>query len=90
MAYPAIKEASVIAVPDEKWVERPLACIVFREEQSATVNELQQFLLKDFARFQVPEFYVPLKEIPKTGVGKFDKKLIRKMYAEGGLRNFLR
>lgn len=90
MGHPCIKEASVIAVPDEKWVERPLACLVFREDKSATVNELQQFLLKDFAKYQVPEYYVPIKEIPKTGVGKFDKKLIRKIYAEGGLRDFLR
>lgn len=89
MGHPKVKEACVIAIPDEKWVERPLACVVFRDGESATGLELQNFLLPQFAKYQVPEYYVPLKEIPKTGVGKFDKKVIRRMFAETALKNFL-
>ena len=87
MAHPKVKEASVIAIPDEKWSERPLAVIVLRDENDpVNSDELRNLLLKDFAHYQVPDAFVFVKEIPKTSVGKFDKKEMRKMYAEGRLQ----
>ena len=87
MAHPKIKEASVIAIPDAKWSERPMALIVLREEsERASVEELKEFLCSTFAKYQIPDQFVFVKEIPKTSVGKFDKKKMRQWYAEGALR----
>jgi fatty-acyl-CoA synthase len=85
MNHPRVAEAAVIAIPDEKWVERPLACVSFKTGESATVEELSEFLLCHFAKFQLPDQYVYLNEIPRTGIGKFDKKKMRRMYSEGKL-----
>jgi fatty-acyl-CoA synthase len=86
MAHPKVREASVIAIPDEKWSERPLALIVLKDEKDiVSENELRDFLCGSFAKYQVPEHYVFTKEIPKTSVGKFDKKKMRQWYAEGQL-----
>jgi fatty-acyl-CoA synthase len=85
MNHPKIKEAAVIAIPDAKWLERPLACVVCKENETFSVAELQEFLCRNFSRYQIPEYYMQLNEIPKTSVGKFDKKLMRKMYADGKL-----
>ena len=83
MNHPRVAEAAVISIPDEKWMERPLACVVFKEGETASVSELNEFLLQHFAKFQLPEQYIALKEIPRTGIGKFDKKKMRILYAEG-------
>jgi fatty-acyl-CoA synthase len=85
MSHPHVAEAAVIAIPDEKWIERPLACVVYREGKTVSAMEFDNFLLEHFAKYQLPTKYISLKEIPRTGVGKFDKKKIRKLYAEGGL-----
>jgi fatty-acyl-CoA synthase len=85
MSHPHVAEAAVIAIPDEKWVERPLACVVFKEGKTVSVNEFKDFLLERFAKYQIPEQYVDLKVIPRTGIGKFDKKKMRSLYAEGKL-----
>jgi fatty-acyl-CoA synthase len=85
MSHPHIAEAAVIAIPDEKWIERPLACVVYKEGETASALELDNFLLEHFAKYQLPKIYIALKEIPRTGVGKFDKKKMRKLYAEGAL-----
>jgi fatty-acyl-CoA synthase len=86
MAHPKVKEACVIAVPHEKWVERPLACIVPREGSGeVSCDELKEFLSREFAHYQVPEYFVTMAEIPKTSVGKFNKKELRRMYAAGEL-----
>lgn len=86
MAYPKIKEATVIAIPDEKWVEKPLALVVLINEADAIVDEeLIAFLSRDFAKYQIPRDYIYINEVPKTSVGKFDKKEIRRLYAEGKL-----
>ena len=86
MAHPKIKEAAVIAIPDEKWIEKPLASIVlFNNEDKVLDEELIKFLSKDFVKYQIPKKYVYLDEVPKTSVGKFDKKEIRRLYAEGKL-----
>jgi fatty-acyl-CoA synthase len=85
MAHPAVKEASVVGVPDEKWGERPLATVVVREGATVTVDELHDFLEDKVARWQVPERWAFIDEVPKTSVGKFDKKVIRARYADGVL-----
>jgi len=85
MSHPNVAEAAVIAIPDPKWVERPLACIVFKEGKTASMTEFNEFLLTKFAKYQLPKEYLAVKEIPRTGVGKFDKKKMRSLYAEGKL-----
>ena len=81
MAHPAISEAAVIAVPDEKWDERPLAAVVLREGASATSDELRAFLAPDFAKWWLPDRFEFIAEIPKTSVGKFRKTELREMFA---------
>ena len=85
MNHPKVSEAAVISIPNEKWVERPLACVVFKNGDIASTTELNEFLLQRFVKFQLPDHYVYVKEIPKTGVGKFDKKKMRSLYDEGKL-----
>jgi acyl-CoA synthetase (AMP-forming)/AMP-acid ligase II len=83
MAHPKVQEAAVIGVPDEKWSERPMACVVPRPEfkGSVTADELNEFLAKQFAKWWLPERYLFLDELPKTSVGKFDKKTMRAQHA---------
>ncbi len=85
MAHPKIREASVVGVPDEKWGERPLATVVLDEGQDATIEELRDFLAERVAHWQLPERWAFISEVPKTSVGKFDKKVLRQRYAEGSL-----
>jgi acyl-CoA synthetase (AMP-forming)/AMP-acid ligase II len=86
MAHPKIKEAAVIAIPDEKWVEKPLASIVLMDKDDKVSEEdLMEFLSKDFVKYQIPKDYVFINEVPKTSVGKFDKKEIRRLFGEGKL-----
>ncbi|HWO01333.1 MAG TPA: long-chain fatty acid--CoA ligase [Blastocatellia bacterium] len=77
MANPAVIEAAVIGVPDEKWDERPLACVVLREGSDATAEQLRAFLAERVAKWWVPERWAFIDEVPKTSVGKFDKKVLR-------------
>ena len=86
MAHPQVKEASVVGVPDEKWGERPLATVVLQEGATADVAELRDFLAGRVAKWQVPERWAVIDAVPKTSVGKFDKKLIRSRYAAGELQ----
>jgi fatty-acyl-CoA synthase len=81
MAHPAVAEAAVIAVPDAKWSERPLACVVLRQDATATGDELRAFLAGQFAKWWVPERVEFVEEIPKTSVGKFRKIALREMFA---------
>ena len=81
MAHPAIAEAAVIAVPDAKWDERPLAAVVLREGQTATADELREFLAPNFAKWWLPDRFEFIQEIPKTSVGKFRKTELREMFA---------
>ncbi|MBK7721974.1 MAG: long-chain fatty acid--CoA ligase [Austwickia sp.] len=83
MAHPEVVEASVVGIPDEKWGERPLATVVLREGSTATLAELADSLTDKVAKWQVPEHWVIVDEVPKTSVGKFDKKVIRSRYADG-------
>jgi fatty-acyl-CoA synthase len=82
MAHPAVVEAAVIAVPDERWSERPFACVVAAEGTEA--DELTEFLAARFERWWLPDGFAFIAEIPKTSVGKFDKKALRGAYAEKG------
>ena len=85
MAHPDVVEASVVGVPDERWGERPLATVVLREGSAVEVGELQAFLAGRVAHWQLPERWAVIDAVPKTSVGKFDKKVLRQRYAEGVL-----
>jgi fatty-acyl-CoA synthase len=85
MAHSAVKEASVVGVPDEKWGERPLATVVVKDGVELTVDELAAFISERVAKWQMPERWAFIPEVPKTSVGKFDKKVIRRQYAAGEL-----
>nr|WP_206324108.1 long-chain fatty acid--CoA ligase [Streptomyces sp. HNM0574] len=86
MSHEAVAEAAVVAVPDEKWGERPLATVVLREGAGeVSYEELRAFLAERLARWQVPERWAVIPEVPKTSVGKFDKKVLRGHYAAGTL-----
>jgi fatty-acyl-CoA synthase len=82
MAHPAVAEAAVIAIPDEKWAERPLAAVVLKEGQSATADDLREFLAPQFAKWWLPDRFEFLAEIPKTSVGKFRKTALREQFAQ--------
>ncbi|WP_433523224.1 long-chain fatty acid--CoA ligase [Nocardia pseudovaccinii] len=85
MGHPAVAEAAVIGVPDEKWDERPLVAIVLADGTEAKPEELRDFLADKFAKWQLPERWTFIAEVPKTSVGKFDKKRLRAQYADGDL-----
>lgn len=83
--HPDVLEASVIAVPDEKWQERPLAVVVVRAGRTVSPEQLRDFLVGKVARWWLPERWSFVAEVPKTSVGKFDKKVLRARYADGEL-----
>ena len=83
MAHPAVLEAAVIAVPDPRWQERPLVCVVPIPGASVTPEELVAFLTPRVAKWWVPERWAMIDEIPKTSVGKFDKKVLRARNNDG-------
>jgi fatty-acyl-CoA synthase len=85
MAHPDVIEAAVIGVPDERWQERPLACVVLRPGAQASCETLAAFLETRVAKWWVPERWSMIDEVPKTSVGKFDKKVLRARYADGAL-----
>jgi fatty-acyl-CoA synthase len=82
MAHPAVAEAAVIALPHPKWSERPLACVVLREGQTATRDDIVAFLDGRVAKWWLPDDVVFVAEIPKTSVGKFSKKDLRDQFAD--------
>ena len=85
MGHPAVLEAAVIGVPDAKWDERPLVAVVLRDGASAEPAELRKFLEDKVPHWQVPENWTYITEVPKTSVGKYDKKRLRGQYAGGAL-----
>ena len=81
MAHPAVAEAAVIAIPDEKWSERPLACVVWKSGQSATSAELALHLLAHgLAKWQLPDRYEVIAAVPRTSTGKFSKLRLREQF----------
>ncbi len=85
MAHPDVVEASVIGVPDPRWDERPLACVVRKADSDVGPEELSAFLATKVAKWQVPERWSFIDEVPKTSVGKFDKKVLRARHEKGEL-----
>ncbi|MFE1845177.1 long-chain fatty acid--CoA ligase [Streptomyces sp. NPDC059515] len=87
MAHPDVAEAAVVAVPDDKWGERPLATVVLREGSTTDFTTLRAFLQEErgIAKWQLPERWTVIEAVPKTSVGKFDKKVLRRQYADGSL-----
>jgi len=85
MAHPDVVEAAVIAKPDERWSERPLCCVVLREGCQTGADELLEHLRGRVAKWWLPDEFAFVSEIPKTSVGKFDKKVLRGRLAEGDL-----
>jgi fatty-acyl-CoA synthase len=81
MGHPAVKEAAVVGVAHPKWQERPLAAVVLKEGATATPEELREFLAKSFAKWQIPDAFVFVPEIPRTSVGKFKKIALREQFA---------
>ena len=80
MAHPKIAEAAVIAIPSEKWVERPLACVVVKEGESLTADEVLEHLRPRVAKWWLPDAVEFIDEVPKTSVGKFSKKTLREKF----------
>lgn len=85
MGHPAVREAAVVGVPDDRWDERPLACVVLHEGHTATPDELVEYLTPLVAKWWIPERWTFIEEVPKTSVGKFSKKDLRAHYAAGDL-----
>jgi fatty-acyl-CoA synthase len=85
MAHDDVAEAAVIAKPDERWQERPLACVVPREGAQLSADDVVGHLRERVAKWWLPDEIALIDEVPKTSVGKFDKKVLRKRLAEGEL-----
>lgn len=85
MGHPDVVEAAVVGVPDHRWQERPLAAVVLRPGASAGPEELRGYLSERIAKWQLPERWAVIDEVPKTSVGKFSKLTLRTMYADGKL-----
>jgi fatty-acyl-CoA synthase len=82
MSHPAVQEAAVIAIPHEKWGERPLACVVLRNGSAATPEELRAHLSAKFASWQLPDAFAFVEGIPRTAVGKFKKSALREKFSD--------
>ncbi len=85
MAHPDVVEAAVIAKPDERWSERPLCCVVLREGVDPDTESLLEHLRSRVAKWWLPDEFAFIDEVPKTSVGKFDKKVLRGRLDEGAL-----
>jgi fatty-acyl-CoA synthase len=83
MAHPDVLEAAVIGVPDGKWGERPFAAVVIRDGADVTAEKLRDHLAGSVPRWQLPERWSFIDEVPKTSVGKFSKRKMRESYAAG-------
>ena len=82
MAIPGIAEAAVIAINHPKWQERPLACVVVRPESAVTKEQIYEYLGTRFAKWWMPDEIVFIDAVPKTSVGKFDKKVLRERFKD--------
>jgi fatty-acyl-CoA synthase len=82
MSHPKIKEAAVVGIPHPKWDERPLACVVLKEGETMTEEEVLDHLRPQVAKWWMPDAVEFIDEVPKTSVGKFSKKDLRNRFAE--------
>jgi fatty-acyl-CoA synthase len=82
IAHPDVVEAAVVGVPDERWQERPLAAVVVKDGASVSADDLRNYLADKVVRWWLPERWTFVDEIPRTSVGKYDKKTIRSRYAD--------
>ena len=80
-----VQEAAVIAMPDERWAERPLACVALQEGRDLDTDALREHLAEHLAKWQLPDAFAVVEEVPKTSVGKYDKKVLRQRLADGDL-----
>jgi acyl-CoA synthetase (AMP-forming)/AMP-acid ligase II len=83
MAHPDVAEAAVIGIADERWGERPLAAVVLRSGADVTAEKLRAFMTEQIPRWQLPERWCFIAEVPKTSVGKFSKRQMREAYQRG-------
>ena len=81
MAHPQVVEAAVIGVPDDRWGERPLACVVVDDGVELSADDLRDFLSDRVAKWWIPERVEFIEEVPKTSVGKFSKKTLRERFS---------
>jgi fatty-acyl-CoA synthase len=82
MAHEAVAEAAVIAIPDDRWGERPLAVVVLREGHEAGPEELREHLSSDYAKWQIPDRFEFIEELPRTATGKFKKIALRERFVD--------
>ena len=82
MGHPAVREAAVVGIAHAKWQERPLALVALRPSHQVTVEQIREHLSTAFAKWQLPDEVLFVDTIPKTSVGKLDKKAIRTEYAD--------
>jgi fatty-acyl-CoA synthase len=87
MSHPKVKEAAVVGIPHPKWDERPLACVVLKEGETATEEEILDYLKPLVAKWWLPDAVEFIDEVPKTSVGKFSKKDLRATFAEYELKS---
>ncbi|GAA2534524.1 fatty acid--CoA ligase [Mycolicibacterium diernhoferi] len=83
IGHPGVLEAAVVGVPDDRWQERPLAVVVLQDGVAHTPEELREFLADKVVRWWLPERWTFVEQVPRTSVGKYDKKTIRARHAEG-------
>lgn len=82
VSHPKIAEAAVVGIQHPQWQERPFVLIVPKPGHEITLDEVQAHLSSAFAKWQLPEMFEVVIELPKTSVGKLDKKVIRRDYAD--------
>jgi fatty-acyl-CoA synthase len=82
MAHDGVAEAAVIAIPDERWGERPLAVVVAAEGRQVDVGELRDHLAREYAKWQIPDRFEFVDEIPRTATGKFKKTALREQFVD--------
>lgn len=87
--HPDVREAAVIGVPDERWDERPLACVVTNSGAPINIAVLRAHLASRVAKWWIPERWAFIPEVPKTSVGKYDKKVLRARYAGGLIQEII-
>jgi fatty-acyl-CoA synthase len=80
MGHPKVAEAAVIAIPHEKWQERPLACVVVKPGEMLTAAEVLEYLAPRVAKWWLPDAVEFIDEVPKTSVGKFSKRTLREKF----------